>query len=295
MTDLMKVAPPRFGNGPVTGQDLERAMSVIYRSVLARQDVRYANNDFASGLVADDSTGGVTLGQQARPTGRGVGVPALVQKITDVGTAQDQRFLPQVSAGNKLSIQNTLPLSAAADASTATISIGAHTVQYGFGQVAFGSGTISGLSVNTTYYVYASDPEYQGGAATYLATANPQLVTASNANYYVGSIKTPVSASVNTITGATSANPIVFTTGVAHGWSTNDQVTFASLPGDFGTHLNATTQTIIVTDSTHFSIAIDGTLYSAYTSGGTGSRVSTGTSGGGGGGGGYGGGGFLLP
>ena len=218
-----------------------------------------------------------------------------MQKITDAGTAQDQKFLPQVSAGNKLSIQNTLPLSATANASTAVINIGAHNVQYGFGQVPFNSGTISGLNVNTTYYVYASDPNYQGGAATYLATTNPQLVTASNSNYYVGSIKTPISASTNTVTGATSANPIVFTTGVAHGWSSNDQVSFTSLPGDFGAHLNATTQTITVTDTTHFSIAIDGTAYSAYTTGGTATRISTGTSGGGGGGGGYGGGGFLLP
>jgi hypothetical protein len=295
MTDLMKVAPPRFGDGPVTGRDLERAVSVMYRDVFSRLDVRYANNDFAQGLVADNSTGGVTLGPQSRPTGRGVGVPSLVQKITDIGTAQDQRFLPQVSAGNKLSVQNTLPLSASANASTAVISVGAHTVQYGYGQVAFSSGSISGLSVNTTYYVYANDPAFGGGAVTYLATTNPQTVVAANGNYYVGSIKTPVSASTNTITGATSANPIVFTTGLAHAWNSGDQVIFASLPGDFGTHLNSTTQTITVTDATHFSIAVDGTTYSAYTSGGTATRVSSGTSGGGGGGGGYGTGGFLLP
>lgn len=286
MTNLMTVAPPKFPAGPVDGQDLSRAFSVTYRDVLSRQDVRYPNNDFAAGLVADNTTGGVTLGNGAKPVGRSVGVPSLVQKITDIGTAQDQRFLPQVSAGNKLSIQSTLPLSATANATTASITIGAHTVQYGYGQVAYSAGSITGLLTNTTYYVYANDPNYAGGAVTYLATTNPQTVTAANGNYYVGSILTPVSATTQTISAATSANPIVFTTGVVHGWSTNDQVTFASLPGDFGTHLNATSQTITVIDTTHFSIAIDGSAYSAYTSGGTATRVSTGSTGGGGGGGG---------
>lgn len=290
MTNLMTVAPPKFPAGPVDGQALSRAFSITYRDVLSRQDVRYPNNDFANGLVADDTTGGVTLGNGAKPVGRGVGVPALVQKITDLGTAQDQRFLPQVSAGNKLSVQNTLPLSATATATVATINIGAHTVQYGYGQTAYSSGSITGLATNTTYYVYANDPTYAGGAVTYLATTNPQTVVANNGNYYVGSILTPVSASTNTIAAATSANPIVFTTGVAHGWSTNDQVTFAGLPGDFGTHLNTTTQTITVTDSTHFSIATDGTAYAAFTSGGTATRVSPGASGGGGAGGGFAGG-----
>jgi len=286
MTNLMTVGPPKFPSGPVDGAMLSKAFSITYRDVLSRQDVRYPNNDFAAGLVADNTTGGVTLGNAARPHGRAVGVPSLVQKITDIGTAQDQRFLPQVSAGNKLSIQNILPLSSTANASTATILVGAHTVQYGYGQVSYSSGTISGLTTNTQYYVYASDPAYEGGSVTYLATTNPQTVTADYGNYYVGSITTPTSATTNTITGATTANPIVFQTGVAHGWSTNDQVTFASLPGDFGTNLNGQSKTITVVDTTHFSIAVDGHLYSAYTSGGTATRVSTGTIGGGGGGGG---------
>ncbi len=286
MTDMMKVPYPRFGRGPVQGEDLEKAFSIMYRDVFARLDTRYPNNDFADGLVADNTTGGVTLGNQARPVGRSGAIPAIVQKITDGGTAQDQRFLPQVSAGNKLSIQSVLPLSATAGPSTATINVGAHTVQYGFGQVGYSSGGISGLAVNTTHYVYAKDAAYFGGVVTYLATTNPQLVTADNANYYVGSITTPISATTNTISAATAANPIVCTTGIAHGWSTNDQVTFASMPGDFGTNLNGTTQTITVIDSTHFSIAVDGHTYAAYTSGGTATRVSTPTSGGGGGGGG---------
>lgn len=292
MTDMMKVRPPQFPDGPVDGAVLTRHLSLLYRDVFSRLDVRYANNDFSSGLVAN-GTGGVTLGTAAIPAGRTVGVPTLVNKITNTGTAQDQTFLPQVSAGNKLSVQSVIPLSATAGATTATISISAHTVQYGFGQVSYGSGSISGLSTNTVYYIYADDPNYQGGSVTYVATTNPQTITSSNGRYYVGSITTPISATTSSISGATSANPIVMTTSSAHGWSTGDSVTFAALPGSFGTNLNGLTKVITVTDATHFSIAVDGTAYVAYTAGGTATRVSTATSGGGGGGGG--GGGHLIP
>lgn len=285
MTDLMKTPYPRFGLGPVQGPALERAFAVLYREVLARQDVRYPNNDFNGGLVANGS-GGVVLGHEAMPFGRIAGIPALTQKISDVGTAVDQRFLPQVSAGNVLSVQSTVPLSATADALHATIAIAAHTVQYGYGQSAYNAGSISGLPTSTLHYIFADDPGFAGGAVTYLATTNPQTVVASNGNYYVGSITTPVSASTVSIAAATSANPIVFTSGAAHGFSTNDQVQLASLPGDFGTHLNGQIETITVTDGTHFSIPVDGTAYSAFTSGGTATRQSPGTTGGGGAGGG---------
>lgn len=293
MTDMMKVKPPQFPDGPVDGAVLTRSLSLLYREVFSRLDVRYPNNDFSSGIVAN-GTGGVTLGTAAIPSGRIVGIPTLVTKITNTGTAQDQTFLPQVSAGNKLSVQNILALSATATATTATITIAAHTNQYGFGQTSYGSGSISGLSTNTLYYVYADDPTYSGGAVTYIATTNPQTITADNGRYYVGSITTPISATTANITGATSANPIVFQTSASHGWSTNEQVTFSALPGGFGS-LNGTTKTITVIDTTHFSVAVDGSGFAAYTSGGTATRISTGTSGGGGAGGGGGGHGGILP
>lgn len=285
MTDIMQTRPPQFPAGPVDGPALTKALSVTYRDVFSRMDVRYPQNDFSAGLVANAS-GGVTLGTKALPAGRTVGVPTLVNKITDSGTAQDQRFLPQVSAGNKLSVQSVLPLSATSTATTSTISIASHTLQYGYGQVSYNSGSISGLTPNTLYYVYASDPNYLGGAVTYQATTNPQTVTGNNGNYYVGSITTPVSATVFNVSGATSANPIVIQTSAPHGWSSGNQVVFAGLPGDFGTNLNGTTQTITVTDGTHFSVPVNGTTYAAYTSGGTVTRNGGTSTGGGGGGGG---------
>lgn len=292
MTNIMQVAPPKFPPGAVQGPQLEQALSTFYHSVLARMDVRYPNNDFNAGLVANGA--GVTLGTQAIPAGRAVGVPTLVGKISDIGTANDQRFLPQVSAGNKLSIQSVLPLSAASGPSTSTISIAAHTLQYGYGTVSYNSGSIAGLSTNTNYYVYADDPLFHGGAVTYLATTNAQTVTANNARYYVGSITTAISGTIVSITAATSANPIAITTSVPHGFSNGDQVIFAALPGDFGTNLNGLTETVTVTGASTFTVPVNGTTFIAYTSGGTATRVTTPTSTGGGGGGGGGASGVRL-
>jgi hypothetical protein len=99
---------------------------------------------------------------------------------------------------------------------------------------------------------------------------------------------------VVSVSAATSANPISFTT-TTHGFTTGDQVVFAGLPGDFGTNLNSTTRTVTVTGSTTFTIPVDGSGYTAYTTGGTATRVSTATSGGGGAGGGGGHTGGILP
>jgi len=134
--------------------------------------------------------------------------------------------------------------------------------------------------------------------ASNVSVASGALVGGSGT---IGGTVTPASGAVVSPAGAGAVGTLT-TGGLVLGTgsqvtfefdSSNDQVSFAGLPGDFGTHLNATNQTITVTNSTHFSIAIDGTTYSAYTSGGTATRVTAPTNGGGGGGGGYGGG--LLP
>jgi hypothetical protein len=108
--------------------------------------------------------------------------------------ASDQRLLPLVNSSNKLSTQSVQPVTASDAGANATIAIAAHSVQFGFGPVSYGSGSVTGLAYSTLYYVYVDDPDYEGGAVTYLATTNALLVTAGNGRYYVGKVTTPAAA-----------------------------------------------------------------------------------------------------
>jgi hypothetical protein len=256
--------------------------------VLAALDVRNDANDFA-GAMYQDASGKVVLGADARLTGRTASsLPTVLSKVTDGGRAEDQRFLPQVSAGNVLSRQDAGPVTAEATAGpgNAEITIAAHTVQYGFGLVSYNAGSITGLDPDTNYYVYCEDPDFAGGAVTYLATTNGQTITAGNGRYFVGAVRTTVALTTATISAATSTSPVQFTTSAAHGWNTGNTVDFASLPGNFGTAFNNGVFTITVNGATTFTVAIDGSGFAAYTSGGTVTRSSvTSISGQGGGGG----------
>lgn len=112
--------------------------------------------------------------------------------LSIMARATDQRILPLVNASNKLSTQSVQPVTADdAGGGLATISIAAHSVQFGFGPVGYSAGTITGLANSTLYYVYTDDPEYDGGAVVYLATTNANIVTAGNGRYYIGKVTTP--------------------------------------------------------------------------------------------------------
>lgn len=202
----------------------------------------------------------------------GTDLDTILQYLTDAGRATDQRLMPMVNFGNVSSVQSVYPLAAASGAATADIAVSAHTLHTDFGNIAYNSGTVLGLTLNTSYYVYTDDPNYAGGAVTYVATTSRPNVAANTGRYLVGVITTPAAANSVSITAATSANPIEFTTGV-HGWTTGDTALFSGLPGDFGTNLNGTSRVITVTSATQFTIAVNGTAYVAYTSGGSASRV----------------------
>lgn len=269
MTDLRRSPLPRTPSGTVTWEALSPWLETVFREIAARGDVRNPQNDFAAGLVASET--GVTLGAQALPAGRTVGVPTLFSKIGDAGRAADQRFLPIVNAGNRLSAQNINPLTSTGTAETASIHIAAHTVQYGFGTVSYGSGTISGLDPLTGYFVYASDPNYAGGAVAYTATESPQTVVSNDGYYYVGSIQTANSTPAGNVTGATNGNPCEVTV-VGHPFVNGDQVTFSGVGGM--TQLNGNTYTVTVTGVNTFTLGVDATAFGVYTSGGTATRVS---------------------
>ena len=214
----------------------------------------------------------ILLAATALSNRTGTPVSDILQYIGNTGRATDQRLVPMVNFGNVSSVQSVDPLGASAGSATADVTISSHTLHTDFGNIAYNSGSILGLSLNTRYYVYADDPNNAGGAVTYVATTAKPNVPANTGRYLVGSIVTPVAANTATIAAATSANPIVFTTTAAHGWTTGDTVDFAALPGDFAA-LNSGTYTITVIDSDEFSVAVDGSGFAAYTSGGTATRV----------------------
>lgn len=74
----------------------------------------------------------------------------------------------------------------------ATITIAACQMQFPFGVVNYNSGAITPLNDATTYWVYADDINYQGGAVIYHASTTPPPVTASEGRIWFGQITTPV-------------------------------------------------------------------------------------------------------
>lgn len=247
---------------------------------LARFDPRNPESDFADGLVAE-ADGSVTL-DEAYPQGRTATVGTLTSRIANTGKATDQKFLPTVSVSNRLSAQDTNPLTSTSDSSTATVTIASHTVRYGAGTVSYTGGTITGAPVDSLLYVYADDSDLAGGAVSYSYTTDPQTVVANNARYYVGQIRTAKNAATANVQNATQANPCVVTTTAAHGYDTGDTVSFSSVGGM--TQLNTGSYTITRINATSFSLnGTDSTAFGAYTSGGTVTRTNTSASGGGGG------------
>ncbi|WHI52993.1 hypothetical protein P3339_09590 [Microbulbifer sp. MLAF003] len=116
----------------------------------------------------------------------------------DVVEVQDQRNLPMIQSGIA-SLPTSSALSGSDDGSTAKITIAAHSVQFGFGIVNYNSGSITGLSFSTKYYVYCDDPGTQGGAVTYYATTNIYQLAASTWRRGIGTITTPSNGGGTTV------------------------------------------------------------------------------------------------
>jgi hypothetical protein len=69
----------------------------------------------------------------------------------------------------------------------------------GLSDISLNSGTITGLSYGTAYYIYYDDPGYFGGAVTYHATTTKEDALNDTGRFFVGSIKTPVAGGADTI------------------------------------------------------------------------------------------------
>ena len=294
MTDLTRIPLP-----PGIEPTLRATLQKWQVEVLAQIDARWSEWAGAAGLVVN-SDGTTTAKAGMGIDGRsGSSLPTVLQRIANNGSAADSRLINPVNYANRNSVQSSSTiLTSTSTASSSTINVAAHTVKFDWGTVSYGSGSISGLTPATDYLVYADDTSPPtGGAVSYVATTDPANLIAKG-RYYVGSITTAIASTSASIASATSANPIAFTTSAAHGWTTGDTVTLAALPGDFGTNLNGNDYVVTVTGPSAFTIAVDGSGYTAYTSGGTGTRVSTSTQGGGGAGAGGGGdrwNGYAIP
>lgn len=99
--------------------------------------------------------------------------------------------------GGLIGVKSTISASlTASDAgTTATISVPAHNRKVGAESsqttINYNSGSITGLSFSTRYFVYTDDPTYAGGAVTYVATTNSDALAARSGRVYVGEVTTP--------------------------------------------------------------------------------------------------------
>jgi hypothetical protein len=270
------VLPPSPASGAVTWDALRPYLATVAREMLAPMDVRSDINDFAGGLY-QAGDGRLIVGADAGLAGRpSSSLPTVLARVGDSGRASTPLFFPITQTGGLTSSQDVGPVSAESTALEAEISIASFTVQHFDRLVSYNSGTISGLSPNQNYRVYCEDENYLGGAVSYLATTNPQIPTAGPNRVFVGAVRTTVALTVATISSASSANPISFGTTAPHGWNTGNTVTFAGLPGNFGSALNGTgVYTITRTGASSFTVPVDGSAFAAYTSGGTVTRQTS--------------------
>lgn len=89
-------------------------------------------------------------------------------------------------------------LTASDAGSSATITIASFTMRFSDADVSVNSGSISGLSYSTLYYVYYTDPDFAGGSVTFASTTTKETALSSN-RLFIGSILTPASGAANTI------------------------------------------------------------------------------------------------
>ncbi len=172
-------------------------------------------------------------------------------------------------------MQSAVPITAFADAVIATVSIAAHDVAYGGSIVSYAAGEVIGVPVSVDAYIFADDPELDGGTVTYDFTLDPFEMAGALGRYKVGVIRTPISSISATLSAATQANPCAVTTGAPHLLTTGDVVDFTGVVGMI--ELNTLpVNAITVTGATTFTInGVSSIGFGAYISGGTVVRVST--------------------
>ena len=110
------------------------------------------------------------------------------------------RAYSALDASNRLVNQKNMPAVAAVGAFTAanplhqsgtskTILVDANTIQFGGQQVNYNSGSVT-PGIYSTFYVYADDADYSGGAVTYVQTLNYYQAVGADGRVCFGKITT---------------------------------------------------------------------------------------------------------
>lgn len=90
------------------------------------------------------------------------------------------------------------PLTAHDAGTTATINIASFTMRCAGVDISENSGSITGLSYNTLYYIYFDDQYFQGGGVSYNSTTTKETALNGQGRFFVGSIQTPRSGYADT-------------------------------------------------------------------------------------------------
>jgi hypothetical protein len=121
-------------------------------------------------------------------------VIALDQQISD-GTT---RFGQTASGLSYRPLSN--PLTGHDAGASATINVAAFTMRTSSkGDISINSGSITGLSYGTGYFVYYDDSTLAGGSVSFAASTSKGTALQGSGRFFVGSITTPVSGGIDTI------------------------------------------------------------------------------------------------
>ena len=117
----------------------------------------------------------------------------VLEDVSVLGTAgriEDQQALRAANISMSQSTRGSGSITSSDAGATATVSVAAWSFQTGFGTINYNSGSITGLSFSTKYYIYCNDPQTLGGAVTYLATTNYQTPSSNDDYVFVGVVTT---------------------------------------------------------------------------------------------------------
>lgn len=130
-------------------------------------------------------------GRADRAADRTVDQPVVSQLNPSTGRTNNRRALSQIMASGVLQLLDVVPLTAETDLNgNSTIIVGAHNVYDDAGVLSYSSATITGLSPSTLYYVYENNPDFVGGARSYVATTNRADITQAGRRF-LGWLTTP--------------------------------------------------------------------------------------------------------